>query len=241
MMWLIFAGLALLALAPAALFARRGGRLRGRRDAALLLHRAQLGELDRDLSEGRLLPAEHQAARLEVQRRLLAEAALGEASAGQSSPFLLVITSALVIAIAMVLYTVSGTPDYAAKRDEAQRAEQEFERSKITSKDAYLVSRLKEALTKADQPPDQLRRGYMMLGRAELELGNMQESADAFRHGLAIGFDPFIGAETAEMITELNGSVTPEALGLFKRALAEAPKDAPWRASAQKRVDEARK
>ncbi len=51
-------------------------------------------------------------------------------------------------------------------------------------------------------------------------------------------FEPELGAETAEVITEAEAHVTPEAAGLFKRALAEAPADAPWRQAAQRRVEE---
>src|SRR5579875_2042264 len=72
MIWLALLILAGVTMAPLGLALRRGAVARGRRDADLALHRAQLAELDRDLAEGRIGPAEHKEARLEVQRRLLA-------------------------------------------------------------------------------------------------------------------------------------------------------------------------
>jgi cytochrome c-type biogenesis protein CcmH len=68
----------------------------------------------------------------------------------------------------------------------------------------------------------------------------LPEAIDAFQHVLADRFDATIAAETAEMMTEVAGNtVTPEALALFKRAMAAAPADAPWRPMAQKRIAEA--
>ncbi|MBV9251451.1 MAG: c-type cytochrome biogenesis protein CcmI, partial [Acetobacteraceae bacterium] len=74
MIWLAISVLAVLALTPLAWTLRRSTSATGRREAALALHRAQLAELDRDLAEGRIGPAEHDGAVLEVQRRLLAAA-----------------------------------------------------------------------------------------------------------------------------------------------------------------------
>jgi cytochrome c-type biogenesis protein CcmH/NrfG len=80
-----------------------------------------------------------------------------------------------------------------------------------------------------------------MLGNAELELGHLTEAVEAWKVALAGHFDPRLGAETAELITETTGHVTPEAESLFKRALAEAPPNVPWRQAAEKRVAEAGK
>ena len=78
MIWVFIFLLALLTVAPLVLYAWRGGRLRSRQYAAIALHRAQLQELDQELADGRLMAEEHAAAKLEVQRRLLADAALTE-------------------------------------------------------------------------------------------------------------------------------------------------------------------
>ena len=232
MTWLALLALAVLTLAPLAWTVLRGGRLRGRRDAALALHQAQLGELDRDLAEHRLLPAEHVAAKLEVQRRLLAEADTAEAGARSSGPLVLVLTGALVPAVALVLYAAHGTPDY---RQAAELAQANLH-AQASVEDEAMIGRLRATLATMDPHAEETRRGYVMLGRAELSMGHLHEAADAWRSALAVRFEPDLGAETAEVITEADAQVTPEAAGLFKRALAEAPADAPWRQDVTRRL-----
>lgn len=239
MIWVYLALVAAIALSPLGWSAWRGGRLRGRRDAALALHRAQLTELDRDLAEGRLMPAEHEAARLEVQRRLLAEAEQTETQAATSGPLGVLITAALVPALALFLYVESGTPDYAARRIAAAQQAEAAAKSSDIARDEELVGRLRMTLATLDPHDERTLRGYVMLGNAEVELGHLKEAVDAWRLALAGHFDPRLGAETAELITETSGKVTPEAASLFKRALAEAPADVPWRKAAEKRVAEA--
>jgi cytochrome c-type biogenesis protein CcmH len=240
MIWLYLAAIACVALAPLAWFAGRGLRLRGRRDAALALHRAQLTELDRDLAEGRLMPAEHGAARLEVQRRLLAEADRTEAAGAQSGPFGLVLVAALVPAAALVLYVAAGgAPDFAARARAAGEQARTAAADQEAARDADVVARLRAALAGMDPHTETARRGYVMLGRAELSVGHLSQAADAWRQALAQRFEPDLGAETAEAITEAEARVTPEAASLFKRALAEAPPDVKWRSAAEKRVAEA--
>ncbi len=234
MTWLALLALAVLTLAPLAWTMLRGSRLRGRRDAALALHRAQLTELDRDLAEHRLLPAEHTAAKLEVQRRLLAEADTAEAGARSSGPLVLILTAAFVPAVALVLYAAHGTPDY---KRAAQQAQTNL-RDQASAQDEAMISRLRATLARMDPHVEETRRGYVMLGRAELATGHLHEAADAWRSALAVRFEPDLGAETAEVITEADAQVTPEAAGLFKRALAEAPADAPWRQDVTRRLAE---
>jgi cytochrome c-type biogenesis protein CcmH len=238
--WLGIAAVAVVALVPLAWAAWSGGRLRGRRDMALALHRAQLAELDRDLAEHRLLPAEHVAARLEVQRRLLAEADEAEAGTRRSGPLTLVVTAALVPALALILYVADGgTPDYRAKAEAAQAQIADATRNNAMAQDVQIVEQLRARLAQMDPHSEMTRKGYVMLGEAELQLGHLPEAVDAWRTALNIRFDPSLGAETAEAITEADARVTPEAAALFKRALAEAPADVPWRRDAQKRLAEA--
>jgi len=235
MIWVFIVVVAAVALAPFGFAVLRGGRVRSRREAAMALHRAQLDELDRDLAEGRILPAEHVAARLEVQRRLLADAELAEAEGSRSGPIAVVLTAALVPAVAVFLYVEDGVPNYrqAAKQAEAQRG------TRNVAQDEAIVQRMRAVLATMDPASDRTRQGYILLGNAELSLGHLAETAAAWRKALATKFDPTLGAETAEVITDSEGHVTPEAVSLFKRALSEAPADVPWRKAAEKRVAEA--
>jgi cytochrome c-type biogenesis protein CcmH len=239
MIWFFIVLVAAVALAPFGWAVFRGGRLRGRRDAALALHRAQLIELDRDLAEGRILETEHAAAQLEIQRRLLSDAELSESETGRSGPLAIILTAALVPAVALALYLKDGVPNYRQAAAAGQEALAQQRTAQEMQHDAELIARLKTVLATMDPGADRTRQGYIMLGNAELGIGNLPDAADAFRKALAVRFDPSLGAETAEIITDAQGHVTPEAAALFKRALAEAPADVPWRKAAEKRVSEA--
>src|SRR3954447_1089749 len=109
MIWIVVAVLALGVLAPVLFALRERAGARGARELAVQLHRTQLQELDRDLAEGRILPAEHATAMLEVQRRLLAAAESAEADAQPGARWPVVATAMLVPLAAFGLYLVSGS------------------------------------------------------------------------------------------------------------------------------------
>jgi cytochrome c-type biogenesis protein CcmH len=234
MIWLAIALLAAIALAPLALSLRRAAAARSRREAAIALHRAQLAELDRDLADGRIAAAEHASAMLEVQRRLLNAAGGTEDAPQTSSASPILIALVLVPLGAFALYVIGGNPNLPAapltERIAAsqQRAEQE----------AALITQLRRRLAVLDPHSEQARQGYVLLGNAEVSRGRLSAAADAWRTALATRFDATLAAEAAEAISETAGRVTDEAAGLFRRALAEAPADAPWRPMAQKRLSE---
>jgi len=239
MIWIFLVLVAVVALTPFGWAVWRGGRVRGRRDAALALHQAQLVELDRDLAEGRIMVAEHAAAKLEVQRRLLADAELAESETGRSGPVAIMLTAVLVPAVALALYLEDGVPNYRQAAANALTAASAEDRAQAVARDAELIEKLKVTLATMDPTAERTREGYVMLGNAELSVGDLPGAADAWRKALATKFDPQLGAETAEVITDSQGHVTPEAAALFKRALAEAPANVPWRKAAEKRVQEA--
>jgi|SRR5215472_4899531 len=111
MIWLAILLLTTVALAPLARVLLLGGpSRRGRREAAIALHRAQLAELDRDLAEGQIAAAEHAAAVVEVQRRLLATAEQREVAIASTARGPLVFALAVVPAVAFGLYLRVGSP-----------------------------------------------------------------------------------------------------------------------------------
>ena len=236
MIWLAIAVLAVVALAPLAFSLRRAAVARSRQEAAVDLHRAQLAELDRDLTEGRILPAEHANAVLEVQRRLLAAAASSEHAprSGTASPVLIAL---LILPVGgLVLYLAGGSPNLPAEplaeRIAAAKARDE--------RDSALIAKLRRRLNAIDPHSEQGRQGYVLLGNAEASRGRLKEAADAWQNALTVRFDPTLAAEAGEAITEVNGQVTQDAAALFRRALAESPPDAPWRPMAVKRLAEAK-
>lgn len=232
MIWLAIAGLAALALAPLALSLFRSTRARGRQEAALALHRAQLMELDRDLADQRIGVPEHAAAVLEVQRRLLAEAGRADPDPVPAGRSPLWVALALVPVGALALYLVGGSPELPAAPLAARIAAAEVR----ARQEMALIAELKAGLARIDPASPKAREGYILLGNAEARLGNMPEAAAAWQKALANRFDPTLAAETAEAMTEASGHVTPEAEALFRRALAAAPANAPWRAMVERRL-----
>ena len=230
MIWLSILVLAAAALAPLALVLRRRTATRGGRDPAIALHRDQLAELDRDLTEGRILPAEHATAKLEVQRRLLHIAGTSEDTAQPGSRTPVIAALALVPVLALGLYVIGGSPGLpgAASR-QAHSAEEDA-----------LIAELRERLAAMDPHTEQARQGFLLLGNIEESRGNDAAAAVALRAALQVRFDPVLAARAAEAATRAEGGVSDSTASLYRRALAAAPPDAPWRQVVEQRLAERR-
>ena len=234
MIWLALAVLAALTIAPLAWTLRRAGDARGRREAAMALHRSQLDELERDLAERRIDAAEHATAVLEVQRRLLSANATLDATPRTSSRAPLIAALVLVPLAAFALYLPGASPSMPALPLAARVAAAEKQRTD----EAALVDRLREKIAGLDPKSEQARAGLVLLGNVEDERGNLPAAADAWREALNTRFDPLLAAQTAEAISRVAGQVTPEAVTLFQQALAGAAADAPWRGVVEQRIKE---
>ncbi|MBV9115827.1 MAG: c-type cytochrome biogenesis protein CcmI, partial [Acetobacteraceae bacterium] len=103
---------------------------------------------------------------------------------------------------------------------------------------ARLVMELRTVLATLDPNSEKAREGYVLLGNTEARLGDMTGAAGAWKTALATRFDPTLALEAAEATAEANGRVTAESAALFRRALAAAPSDAPWRQMAEQRLAE---
>lgn len=226
------AALALAALTPLLLALRRGASPRGRRDAAIALHRAQLAELDRELTAGRLGAAEHASAVLEVQRRLLAAAAREDAAPSRASRWPLRVALVAVPAAAFVLYLRAGHPDMPAAPLASRIAAAQAQ----AARDDALIETLRTKLAKLDPKSEAARHGYVLLGGAEAARGRYAAAAAAWKLALAQRWEPGLAAEAAEAQTRADGRVTPETAAEFRRALAAAPPDAPWRKLVEQRL-----
>jgi len=235
MIWLALALLAAAAVAPIGWSLRRAAAIaRGRREADIALHRAQLAELDRDLAEGRIAPAEHAAAVLEVQRRLLAVAGAGEVRAAHASRAPVIAAAVLIPLAALALYLPGGSPNLPAQplAERLAKAEQRARQASL------LVAELRQRLAMLDPKSERAREGYILLGNFEGDRGNLPAAAEAWHKALDVRFDAALAAQTAEAMTRVAGQVTVEAAALFRQALAVAPADAPWRPIAEQRLAE---
>ncbi len=262
MIWLWMLLLALLTLAPLALVLRRPATLRGRREADLALYRAQLVELDAELAAGRLDAPGLAAARLEVQRRLLATPELaGPQVAGKASPRVLAALLAVPL-VALVLYVFIGTPDMPS----APYAE----RHAIQARDEALMAQLRTRLEQLGPNSEQARPGWVLIGDAERRRGGLAAAAEAYRRALAGRFNADITAQLAQVLLEddkadeaatllaaavpqapqhiglrfLAGSAamragrTEDAKTIWRALLADAPAEAPWRPMVQRQLEQ---
>ena len=233
MIFVLIALLALLVLVPVLLVLRGQVESRGARDLAVDLHKTQLRELDRDLAEGRIMPAEHATAKLEVQRRLLAAAAAEETAPRMGARWPVIATVVLVPLVAAGLYAVSDSkpmmPSAAGGGDVARASEEQ-----------QLIEGLRTQLAIMDPNTDKARQGFALLGTVEEQRGNDAGAAAAFKMALQGKFDPAIAARAADASVRAEGGVSESSAALFRRALAAAPADAPWRDFVEQRLKQPR-
>lgn len=234
MIWLAALALSALALIPLAFSLRQGVGALGRREAALALHRAQLAEVDRDFAEDRIAPSEHAGAVLEVQRRLLGAAGMTDRPSGATSRRPIWAALMMVPVAALLLYASGGSPNLPSMPLKARIAAAQQE---MRQEEAMLV-RLRAVLATLDPHTEKAREGFVLLGGAEARLGHFGAAADAWNKALAVRFDSTLAAEAAEAATQAAGRVTDRAAALFEQALATAPRDAPWRPMAERRLAE---
>lgn len=221
----------MLSLAPLLIALRRNRTPRGRRETALTLHRAQLVELDRDLEDGRIDADAHKAARLEVQRRLLAAGALADEAISSTRRLPLIITAILVPLAAEGLYLINGQPGLPSAHavSAAETAQQDADATQ-------LITTLRARLADMDPKDPITAQGYVLLGNAEAGRDHLKEAAQAWTRALEAGFDPGLAAQAAEAQLRVDGKMTDQTRALFERALAEAPPDAPWKNLVQQRL-----
>lgn len=191
------------------------------------IYRDQLAEIDKDQARGVLTVAEAGAARLEVQRRLLAADRRREEAGGRPLPprnHRLTAAAGLSIVLlvplgAVALYLWLGQPETPSMPLASRGAE--FER---VAEMREVTEQLRLRLTQ--QPDDP--RGWELLGRATSELGDWENAAAAYREAVARAPAPSSDLQSAlgEAITAAGGgTVTPEAKAAFEQALALDPED----------------
>jgi cytochrome c-type biogenesis protein CcmH len=211
---------------------RRPGAVTARREYDLSVYRAQLRELEREAERGLLGPEEARAARLEVERRMLAADAEAGIEAGQGRasrrrwPIALVLLIALP-ALSAALYGRLGRPDlpatpFAERTDRAAAAADggAADASRVPPVET-MIGRLEERVAAA---PDDLE-GWLRLARAYELSEDPAEAAGAYERAIALdGGRAELHAGLAEAsILAAGGVVTEKARGALERALALEP------------------
>ena len=226
-LWPILTGLTVLVLALVLLpLVRRPGAVAARREHDLSVYRAQLGELERDQERGLLGPEEARAARLEVERRMLATDAADRAErlptaavGGRRWGTALVLLLALP-ALSAVLYGRLGRPDLPA----LPFAERPAPETTAAGADAQptlpsvgsLIAKLERQVAAA---PDDLE-GWHRLAAAYQLVNQPAKAALAYQHALALDeASAELHAGFAEASIEAAGGIVTEKAG---KALARA-------------------
>jgi cytochrome c-type biogenesis protein CcmH len=233
-LWLVLGAMTALAAALVAWpLLRPPRRPAGRRDYELQVYRAQLEELARERERGLIDPREAEAARLEVERRMLAADALAGRAAPSSTGgvrWAIAVLVALPL-LAGGLYWQFGRPDLPSRpfaERAAERAEQrqlaegqsqpgEAQQGRLPSVET-MIAQLEQRV--ADQPDD--LEAWTRLGRAYDLTGRFDQSVDAYRRAVALdGEDAGLQAALGEALVMVeDGMVTPAAKEAFDRALA---------------------
>lgn len=174
----------------------------------------QLKEVDRDLERGVLTSAEADAARLEIQRRIIAAGKAQDQTAVVDSPARRKLTAgALAItvpALALAAYLSVGQPTVPAAAPGVASHDAD---------DAQIAQMVQQLAAKvAANPKD--TEGLTLLARTYRQLGRFDEAVETYHKLIALQPDAnaFAGLGEAETASA-GGNVTPEAHDAFMKAL----------------------
>lgn len=229
---LLLAALAFAVLLPIVLPLLRGtgsGPARAVYDQAV--YRDQLRELDRDIARGLITGTEAHAARLEIQRRLLAaESGGGGASVARAgdaasvpppdspgptrAPVMALVIAGVVSLGSVALYGLLGEPlsriDPSVEQTAARQAEIE-----------RLVARLRERL--AADPNSQ--EGWRLYARTTAAMADWDTAVTAYQRAIALGDGSVdtLAAYAEVLVARARGVVTPLARETFRIVLDREP------------------
>lgn len=216
--WLISGGFTILAVALLArpLF-KAPAETASPVDYDLTIYRDQLAEVDRDLSRGVLSEDEADAARLEIERRILKademRAAVSGKSGGGATKAVATVMAVALPGLALGLYLYLGAPGVPSQ----PFAERPAAAPSATGSLNDLVLQLRNRL--AENPEDQ--ESWLLLGRALAEQQRIEEATQAFRHAVALAPEDLNAkAWLAEaLVASAGGTVVPEARQIFAEML----------------------
>lgn len=223
MIWALIALVSLVAVAALGwpMLRRRSDVITPRSAFDLAVYRDQLAELDRDHARGLLSDAERDAARLEVERRMLAAVPAqpaGEALIARRTTTTRAVALVLLVpALALALYFTVGAPGLGGRG--AQQTAAAAQRAEV----ARYVDRLADHLKTS---PDDAR-GWSMLGRSYVLLARFGEAIAAYQRAEALAPNDadLVSRHAEARIMADGGTVGEEARALIDKALTLDPKE----------------
>ncbi len=228
---------------------RRGGEEASAAEADVQVYKDQLREVDRDLARGVLTPAEAEAVRVEVSRRLLeadrqtAQGATAARAPGIATGAVAALSAVAVVGGTFALYQRLGAPGYPdlplatriataeaarANRPSQATAEAEvaaLERLPVEASEEYLALMERLRATVAERPDD--IQGQRLLARNEAALGNYVAAREAQARIMELLGDAATAQDHADhadlMVMAAGGYVSPEAEAALSRVLTQDP------------------
>jgi cytochrome c-type biogenesis protein CcmH len=199
-------------------------------DAAV--YRDQLSELKRDLERGLIEPDAAAAARIEIERRLLATGAAPSPlrrQAANTRYHLVLALTLLVAAGAPIIYLElgqPGLPDEPLMRIPAAPMAIDAEAPPPSPEMQPLADTAKQLAAALDANPSNAA-GWAQLGDLYLSLQRFEEAATALEQAIQQGADPKLTqSRYGEALTQLaDGQVTPDAAVALRKGLAADPAD----------------
>ncbi|MCF6216109.1 MAG: c-type cytochrome biogenesis protein CcmI [Emcibacter sp.] len=187
----------------------------------IAVYKSQLSELQSDLDNGVLSPAEVAAARLEIERRLLrisSEKDTIEPKNNETSLKLLTVIISLVLLGSTAFYLnigMPGMPDFALK-DQAHSTAQ---RTKSNSASPDMIAEVAKIQAHLRENPDDVN-AWRALGQYQTDLQNRVKAAEAFQHWFELDDDNIDAALmfSESLIMLSDGRVSPAALLALDRA-----------------------
>ncbi|MGO1119383.1 c-type cytochrome biogenesis protein CcmI [Rhodovibrionaceae bacterium A322] len=189
----------------------------------LRVYRDQLSELDKDLEQGRLSENEGEAAKREIQRRLLAadrrhqhSSAPARVTRGRALAIALVLL--IVPGVTLSLYLTLGMPGMPGMPLAERTAEIEEQKDM-----RQLVEQLRQKLEANPGDP----QGWFLLGRSYMTMERFGEAAAAFTKAAELEkTSPELWSTVGEALTYADsGNVPPKGLDAFAKALALNPQE----------------
>lgn len=238
MFWLIAAAIA--AAVAAALVKSLRSTTAGNDAPDMAIYRQQLRDVERDLARGTLDPIEAERLRTEISRRVLDADRAGARGLAGRGPIAGAALAVVILLGAFGIYNHLGAPGYpdlpladriagieAMRAARPSQAEAEgIRRAPTPEPEADFIALMNRLRDAVPANPEDLR-GWQLLARNELALGNFSAAADAQTKVIELdGNKPADSAALAEiMVLAANGYVSPEAERVLDQTLGRNPEE----------------
>lgn len=208
-----------------------------RADYDINVYKDQLAELDREAAEGRIEGQELEAARLEIQKRLLAasedkEQSVKEGSTGGTLPIFIAAGAAPVLAVVFYMYNGSPeVPDHPlAERTDIRDTATAQSSGHVGQQAPSMEAALKSLEQRLQENPNDVD-GWILLARSYAGIGQVDKAAAAYARAVPLSErHPMLLADWAEArLNVQQGQFTQEIFNDFVEARMRDPSlPKPW-------------